>query len=282
MAFTGFIRVLSFVLLLLNLKKTPNLPQFSSFETQFNSYCSHHKEPYEVSVLYALHQHRFTRSSLICCRSSRPRSVIVYLLIISGIETNPGPNNICASECCKCTTSEIKEHQTKNPLACLGCGALFHVSCGKARKALHATGELICITCTDRVDSNSFASISEDSFASCISHFSERPDSPTTCGYLGIHLLSIIDEAANTRPPAPKQHRTNAQFSIRDSVTSEQNNSILIGSANINSLRGKFHDILARLHTYNYAAFALQETNLNNNIPLTEFSVNEYTLFRRD
>jgi hypothetical protein len=53
-------------------------------------------------------------------------------------------------------------------------------------------------------------------------------------------------------------------------------------SSLFNSLRGKFHDILARSHTYNYAAFALQETKLNNNIPFTEFSVNEYTLFRRD
>jgi hypothetical protein len=118
-----------------------------------------------------------------------------------------------------------------------------------------------------------------------LSHFSQNEtvtENPIE-HLLGNELLSVMNDAANSPAPisASKQRRNTHSFdNTSDKITPD--NCMLIGSANVNSLRGKFEDISARLHTYNYSAFALQETKLHENLLSTDFSVNGYSLFRRD
>ncbi len=170
-------------------------------------------------------------------------SAKLSLLLLSGdIASNPGP------EISNCTICHHSFDRRSKPISCTVCIEKTHAKCTGLRQC-----DLWAIRHQGRPYHCSDACLTRD-------------------GY-DINLLPGFDLSFN-KPPTVQ---------VIDSVDPKPPplGSLLIGFANINSLRGKYNELCGLLQSYDYAAFCLNETKLGPNI-VDNFDIPGYDLFRRD
>ncbi len=177
---------------------------------------------------------------------SNSRISTVFLLLLAGdISPNPGP--IVRPNCAVC---QNRLDGRSKPVTCSVCASKVHSTCSGLRGpdlVMTRKGRLSYYCSDNCMDVDRFVPKLLPGFDLSFED---------NCG-AKIHVPD---------PPNPKL---------------PPDGKILIGSANVNSLRGKFLEVYARILAFDYAAFCIQETKLGDSIK-DNFDIPGYVLFRRD